>query len=253
MAFKRAILRSPGPDFALGLTTIDLGKPDYKHLLTQHQAYRETLESLGLQCTVLDSLDGAPDAYFVEDAAVITEEMAIITRPGAESRRVEIPSIEAALQPFRPLAHIEAPGTLDGGDVMFVDDHCFIGLSGRTNEAGANQLAALLGKQGIKSTLVKVPERLHLKTSVNYLEQGRMLMTPEFADEPAFAQFERIVVEPTEAGAANTLWVNGSLLMPWGFPGLQARLERFGYPVIPLDMTEVAKMDGGLSCLSLRF
>lgn len=253
MKFKRAILRTPGPDFAQGLTTIDLGKPDYQHLLTQHRAYREALESLGLECTVLDPLDGAPDAYFVEDAAVVTEQLAIITRPGAGSRRVETPSIEAILKPVRPLAHIEAPGTLDGGDVLFAEDHCFVGLSGRTNEAGAAQLGDLLAKQGMKPTLVKVPERLHLKTGVNYLEQGRMLMTPEFADHPAFANFERIVVEPNEAGAANTLWVNGTLLTPWGFPGLQARLERLGYPVIPLDMTEVAKMDGGLSCLSLRF
>lgn len=253
MRFERAILRRPGPDFGDGLTTADLGAPDYGRMLEQHAAYRDALERLGLHCTMLDPLPGSPDAHFVEDTAVLTPNLAILTRPGAESRRSETASIEDALTGLKPIVRIEAPGTVDGGDILFADGHCYIGLSSRTNEAGAAQLAAHLEQAGIASTPVHVPSGLHLKSGVNYLEHGRLLLAREFADDPAFAGFERIVLEPGDSYAANTLWINGTLLTPGGFPAVRARLERLGCPVIPLDMSESAKMDGGLSCLSLRF
>lgn len=253
MRFERAILRRPGPDFGDGLTTAGLGAPDYALMLEQHAAYREALESLGLRCTVLDPLPGCPDAHFVEDTAVLAPDVAIVTRPGAESRRGETASIEHALAGMKPIARIDPPGTVDGGDILLAGDRCYIGLSRRTNEAGATQLAAHLEQAGIDSAIVRVPSGLHLKSGANYLGSGRMLVTQEFAAEPAFARFERIVLEPADGYAANTLWINGTLLTPAGFPRVRSRLERLGYPVIVLDASESARMDGGLSCLSLRF
>jgi len=253
MRFTQAILRTPGPDCARGLTTAALGAPDYDRLLDQHRAYRDTLERLGLACTVLNPLAGCPDAYFVEDTAIVSDHLAIITRPGADSRRGETATIEQALAGIRPLALIEPPGTVDGGDVLFADGHCFIGVSARTNENGASQLSRHLQHSGTESTRVRVPSGLHLKSSVNYLENGRLLLIDAFSEEPAFSRFEHIVVEADEAYAANTLWINGTLLIPTGYPRLKSRLEALGDPVIALDTSEAAKMDGGLSCLSLRF
>ncbi len=253
MQFQRAILRRPGPDLAQGLTTARLGAPDYARALEQHSAYRDVLEGLGLECTVLDALPGSPDAWFVEDAAIVTDDLAVITRPGADSRRGETRGIEQALSALKPVARITAPGTLDGGDVLFAGGHCYVGLSARTNEAGAEQLAGLLQEVGIATAPVRVPAGLHLKSSVNYLGRGRMLMSHEFATEPEFASFEHILVDAEEGYAANTLWINGTLLVPEGYPRVTASLEALRYPVITLDMSEAAKMDGGLSCMSLRF
>lgn len=253
MEFEKAILRRPGADAAQGLTTASLGAPDFERLVGQHSAYRETLENQGLECVVLDPLPGSPDAWFVEDTAVVTEELAVITRPGAPSRRGETASIATVLAGMKPVARIEAPGTLDGGDVLIAGRHCYVGLSERTNEAGAGQLAAHLRRVGIETSPVRVPSGLHLKSGVNYLGSRRMLMTREFAAEPAFAGFERLVLEAEENYAANTLWINGTLLVPAGYPRITARLEGLGYPVVTLEMSEAARMDGGLSCLSLRF
>lgn len=251
--FEQAIVRKPGPDFAQGLTTAKLGAPNYARLLEQHAAYQKALEGLGVHCTTLEPLPGAPDAYFVEDAAIVTPELAVITRPGAPNRRGETATIEKALADLKPIAHIAAPGTVDGGDIMFADNRCYIGLSERTNKAGADQLAGHLQQAGTDSTQINVPSGLHFKSSVNYIENGRMLLTRDFADEPAFSGFEHILLDRKESYAANTLWINGTLLMPAGYPEIQTRLRNLDYPIITLDMSEPAKMDGGLSCLSLRF
>jgi len=253
MPFEKAILRRPGADAAKGLTTANLGAPDFQRLVEQHSAYRQTLEDLELECLVLDALPGSPDAWFVEDTAVLTKDLAVITRPGAPSRRGETTSIAQVLAGMKPVARIEAPGTLDGGDVLLAGGHCYVGLSDRTNEAGAGQLAAHFRRVGIATNPVRVPSGLHLKSGVNYLRNGQMLMTREFATEPAFAGFDRLILATEENYAANTLWINGTLLVPAGYPRITARLESLGYPVITLDMSETAKMDGGLSCLSLRF
>ncbi|MGH8274158.1 MAG: dimethylarginine dimethylaminohydrolase family protein [Gammaproteobacteria bacterium] len=253
MRFTQAILRTPGPDCAKGLTTADLGTPDYGRLLEQHAAYREALEGLGVRCTVLEPLAGSSDAYFVEDAAIVTPELAVITRPGAPSRQGETATIEKALAGLKPITHITAPGTVDGGDIMFADNHSYIGLSERTNKAGADQLTDHLQQAGIDSTQINVPSGLHLKSSVNYIERDRLLLTRDFADQPAFSGFEQILLDREENYAANTLWINGTLLMPTGYPEIQGKLRSLDYPIITLDMSEAAKMDGGLSCLSLRF
>ncbi len=251
--FTHAITRLPGENFAEGLTTANLGKPDYPLILKQHIAYRQTLLRLGLDVLVLPAEKTFPDAYFVEDPALITPKVAVITRPGAPSRRGEETSLVPFLSYYRPLVHIQDPGTVDGGDVLMVGDHYFIGLSERTNCEGATQLMCFLEDAGFTTQLVSVPSGLHLKSSVNFLGKNTLLVTEALANEPCFSRYEKIVLELEEEYAANTLWVNGTLLMAKGFPKTRARLSGLGMPIIELDVSEVRKMDGGLTCMSLRF
>lgn len=251
--FWHAITRLPGENFANGLTTSDLGPPDYALILRQHYQYVEALRSLGLQVTVLPPLLAFPDSYFVEDPAVVTDKVAIITRPGAISRRGEETSLAVILQQYRPLERLHAPGTLDGGDVLMAGKHFFIGISERTNSAGAEQLGRVLKYYGYTWETVPVGAGLHLKSSVNWLGGKRLILTQSMADYPGFADYKKLVVDPEEAYAANTLWVNDCLLVPRGFPRTLEVLEQLGMPLIDLDVSEVRKMDGGLTCMSLRF
>lgn len=250
--FVHAVTRRPGPDYAQGLTTSALPAPDLTLALIQHQAYVDCLRALGLTVDVLPPANGFPDACFVEDTAVVTREVAVISRPGAPSRRDEIVSMEPVLAKLRPLDRIEAPGTLDGGDILQVDRRFFIGISDRTNESGAKQLVAILERRGYVCALISVAAGLHLKSSLNYVGANTMLVTADFADHPAIADFDRIVCPEGEEYAANTLLVNGTLIMPTGYPQTKALLERLGQPMIELDTSEYRKMDGGLTCLSLR-
>jgi dimethylargininase len=249
----RAILRRPGPDFAAGLTTAGLGKPDRSLMLAQHAAYADALRALGLEIEVLDPLPGFPDAYFVEDVAVVVPELAVVARPGAPSRRGEADAIVPVLAGHRKLARLEQPGTLDGGDVLIAGRILFIGLSARTNEAGAGQLARLVEPQGYRSRTIAVATGLHLKSSVSWLGGETLLVSERFADRPELRAFRHIVVDGTEEAACNTLLVNGTLLTPAGFPRTRRQLHETGLPVIELDLTEPRKMDGGLTCMSLRF
>lgn len=251
--FTHAITRLPGSNFAQGITTADLGAPDYTRLLQQHTAYIDLLRSLNLAVTVLDSLPAYPDAYFVEDVAVVTPEIAVITNPGAAARQGEEASIVAPLAQFRPIARIQAPGTVDGGDILMVDKQFFIGISERTNQAGAEQLGNILAEYGYACTAVAVADGLHLKSSVNYVGKNTMLITAEFADHPAFAGYAKIILDTDEIYAANTLLVNEHLIMPQGFPKTRTKLAALGFPISDTDVSEVQKMDGGLTCMSLRF
>lgn len=251
--FSRAIARKPAENYAQGLTTVQATTYSYDALLKQHQTYVETLRSLGLEVSVLDPLPGFPDAYFVEDTAIVAPEVAIITKPGAISRQGEEASIADALAVYRPLAYIQSPGMLDGGDVLMVDRHFFIGMSQRTNLDGATQLGQILEQYGYTWTTVPVPSGLHLKSSVNYVGQQTLLLTEELAERPEFKNFSTIIVSKLEEYACNTLYVNDSLIMPAGFPATRQQLETLNSPIIELDMSEVCKMDGGLTCLSLRF
>jgi dimethylargininase len=248
----RGILRRPGPDFAAGLTTAGLGKPDPSRMLAQHTVYADALRGLGLEVEVLDPLPGFPDAYFVEDVAVVVPELAVVTRPGAPSRLGEADAIVPVLSRFRTLARLEHPATLDGGDVLIAGRTVFIGLSSRTNEEAARQLARLLEPHGYRCQTVPVTAGLHLKSSVNWLGGETLLVNDRFAERPEFRGFHRIVVAAGEEPACNTLFVNGTLLMPAGFPRTRRLLDEMGLPVIELDLTEPRKMDGGLTCMSLR-
>ncbi len=252
--FKYALVKTPAHSMVAGITHAGMGLPDHELALQQHHNYIKALEQCGVQVTVLPAEDDYPDACFVEDTAIVNTKGAIITNPGAVSRRGETQAITTALETLFPnLAKIETPGTLDGGDVMMVGDHYFIGLSDRTNQAGAEQLITWLEQQQMTGSVVSLQEVLHLKTGVSYLENNCLLVSGEFVDKPEFNAFKRMEVNPEEAYAANCIWVNDRIIMPAGFPATQNMLESTGFDVLPVEVTEFQKLDGGVSCLSLRF
>lgn len=253
MTFTHAITREPGENFASGLTTAKLGAADYELIMEQHLAYVSILRSLGLSVDILPPLPDFPDAYFVEDVAIIVPEIAIVTRPGAEARRGEEAFIEKPLARYRSVDHIQAPGTVDGGDIMQVGNHFFIGLSTRTNVEGARQLGQILQRYGYRSTLVPIAGGLHLKSDVSYVGGNTLLIAEFLADHVAFAQFYKIIVGREETYAANSLLVQDYILTPKGFPRTKKRLLEAGFNILEVETSEFRKMDGGLSCLSLRF
>jgi dimethylargininase len=255
--FKHAIVRKPAENFAGGLTTATLGRPDYPEALAQHEAYCQALVRCGLALTELDPDPRFPDSTFVEDTAVLIAGGAILTRPGAPSREGEVRSVEATLAEFFPSPQaIVSPGTLDGGDICEAEGTIFIGISERTNPEGAEQLAGLLALQGLRPVLVDIRgigSLLHLKSGLAYLGEGRLAAISALSGREAFRDHEVVVVPPGEEYAANCVRVNDHLLVASGFTGTAAILARLGYSILPLDMSEFQKMDGGLSCLSLRF
>jgi dimethylargininase len=255
--FSRAILKTPGTNFADGITESADGTPDLPMTLVQHAAYASALQQLGLMIEVLDADERFPDGTFVEDAAIVTPRGAIITRPGASSRMGETAAIERALAKHYPtLGHIEAPGTVDGGDICETDSAVLIGISARTNPEGARQLAGLLGDLGFPSIILDVrgcPGLLHFKTGVSALGDGRLVMAAGLPTFPELAAFESVILEPEDSYAANCIRVNDRILVPAGYPRFEDRLAKLGYAPLPLAMSEFKKMDGGLSCLSLRF
>ena len=255
--FKHAIVRVPGPDFAQGLTTVDLGAPDYQETLRQHDRYCEALRACGLTVTTLDTDPYHPDSTFVEDTAVITAHGAVLTRPGAVSREGEVEAIRAAiLWHFPSPLTIDAPGTLDGGDICEAEKHFFLGLSHRTNEEGARQLAAHLDGMGHTSSTIDVrgmTSILHLKSGISYIGDNTLVVMEEMAKNPKFRGYDLIRVGVDESYGANCVRVNDRILVAAGFPKLTAELLARGFDPLVLDMSEFRKMDGGLSCLSLRF
>ncbi len=257
MHFTQALLRLPGDNFAQGLTQSGEGAPDPALALAQHQRYRQALEAAGLALTVLPADPHHPDGCFVEDTALLTARGAILTRPGAPSRRGEVDAIESALRQAWPeLARIEAPGTVDAGDVCEADGHFLIGQSARTNEAGAVQLAGLLGDLGYRADILDIRgirALLHLKSGIAYLGGGRLLTTTDFPRHPALAAYERIDVPASERYAANALCINDRVLVAAGYPATRAAIESLGFEAVALEMSEFRKLDGGLSCLSLRW
>jgi dimethylargininase len=255
--FKNAIVRTPGHNFAGGLTTVDLGAPQFNKVLEQHALYCEALQLCGLQITTLDPDLQFPDSTFVEDTAVLTSESAILTNPGAHSREGEVAAIAPALSRFfSSMPKIESPGTLDGGDICEAENHFFIGLSHRTNEEGARQLAAYLLNEGYTSSCIDVRAMtsiLHLKSGVSYIGENTLVVMEEMAAHVQFSRYNRIRVPVEETYAANCIRVNDRVLFPAEYPHTTGQLRSNGFHPLLLDMSEFQKMDGGLSCLSLRF
>ena len=204
--------------------------------------------------SILEADVAYPDSVFIEDTALLTSRCAVITRPGAESRRGEIAAVEAAVSAYyERLERIAPPDCLDAGDVMMVGDHYYIGLSKRTTERGAGQLIGILQKYGLKGSTVTLDSVLHLKTGVVYLANGYMVAAGEFISKAEFSSFRVIAVDDDEQYAANCVWINGKVLVASGYPKLKTKLQAAGYETLALDMSEFRKLDGGLSCLSLRF
>lgn len=255
--FTKAIVKEPCARFASGETSVDLGTPNLEAVLRQHQAYCDALESCGLELIRLPPDDNHPDSTFVEDTALLTPRGAVLTRPGADSRRGEVESIASVVHDhFENVYSIEAPGTLDAGDVCEAGEHFFIGVSRRTNEHGAKQLAARLDSFGYSSTLIDIrglSNILHLKSGVAYLSDRRLVIIDALRQMPAFSGYNLLCLNSSDGYAANCLSLNGKTLIASGFPTLKHDLEGLGHSIISLDMSEFQKMDGGLSCLSLRF
>jgi len=269
--FTNAIVRPPCVRFAEGLTTINLGAPNPTVALQQHAAYCEALEACGLTLTRLDADERYPDSTFVEDIAVMMRALphehgsalatsptrAILTRPGASSRVGEVETVAEMLSRLCLELHsIQEPGTLDGGDVCEAEDHFFIGISERTNETGAHQLTKLLASYGYTSSFVDirgVKNVLHLKSGLAYLGNNRLAVIDALADHKEFRRYDLVRVNAMEQYAANCLWVNDYVLVADGFPEFEGALQNRGYKTLSVEMTEFQKMDGGLSCLSLRF
>jgi len=252
--FHTALLRRPCPEMVNGITTASLGTPDFSRALKQHSDYVAILQQLGLDVRILKPEPAYPDSVFLEDVAVCTPAFALITRPGAPARMGETTGMREVLKEFYiDMEEIRPPGTLEGGDVMRTGSHYYVGLSHRTNKEGALQLIAALEKRGMTGSIVPIGELLHLKTGVSCIENNTLLVCESFRDPAAFRSFNRIIVPDREAYAANSLWVNGPVIVPAGFPETAARIREAGYPVIETDVSEFRKLDGGLSCLSLRF
>ena len=256
--FTKAITRKPCRALIDGITTAMFGEgtPDYDLAVKQHDNYVATLRSLGLEVLDLDADERYPDSCFVEDPAVVMPECAIITNPATDSRNGEKFEIIDAIRKFYSedqIFHIEAPGTMEGGDVMLVDKHFYVGQSDRTNAEGFQQFADIVSRFGYEATAVPVTEGLHLKDFVIYLEKGNMLVSQKMNEEPAFDSCSKFVVPPEELYAINSMNINGTVLVPEGFPQTLKAIQDLGYPTIVINNSEFSKIDGSLTCLSLRF
>ncbi|CAI1178445.1 dimethylarginine dimethylaminohydrolase family protein [Serratia grimesii] len=253
MHFTQAIARLPADSCASGQTTAQLGAPDIVTTGQQFLAYVDTLLRLGLKVTVLPAAPVFPDAHFVEDTAVVMPELAVITHPGAPSRQGEVDTIAPLFDGERPVVRMSARGHLDGGDVLLVDRQFFVGLTSRTDEVGIGEFAAAVEPHGYRVTAIEVSAGLHLKSIVNYVGRNTLLLTEAYQHHPAFSAFNSIVIPEAESYAGNTLWINDTLITPKGYPQTLAQIEKLGMPIVQLDTSEFKKMDGGLTCLSLRF
>ncbi|MGB2965089.1 MAG: arginine deiminase family protein [Anaerolineales bacterium] len=252
--YTRAIVKTPGKSIVEGLTTAVLGIPDYQKALNQHREYIEALQNCGLEVLVLEADEDYPDSTFVEDTALLTPQCAIITNPGAPSRKGETAAMIEVLQDFYTvLEKILPPGTVEGGDILKVGTHYYIGLSERTNLKGAQQVIEILNEYGLDGSMVQLDDVLHLKTGISYLEGNIMAACGEFLSKAEFKKYKILAIAQAESYAANCLWINGTVLVPQGFPQTQEAIEHAGYRTKAVDVSEFRKMDGGLSCLSLRF
>ena len=252
--FKKAIVRIPSKSIISGLSTANIGIPDYQLALIQHKKYIEALNECNIEVIVLPPLEAFPDSTFVEDVALLTDNCAIITNPGAESRKGEIANIEKELKKhYTTIEQISDPGTIEAGDIMMVGSHFYIGLSERTNDFGANQMISILNKYGKTGSLVSLEKVLHLKTGLAYLENNNLVACGEFLTKKDFQKYHILEIEESESYAANCIWVNNKVIIPMGYPKAKKIIKDAGYEIIEVDVSEFKKLDGGLSCLSLRF
>jgi dimethylargininase len=233
------------------LTHLERQPIDWTRATEQHHEYECALQSLGCEVRRLPDAPSQPDSVFIEDTAFVVDECAVIARPGAPSRRAETSVVADALRPYRRLAPIEAPATLDGGDVFRLGRRVYVGLSSRTNTEGIGQLAAILEPLEYSVESVVVRECLHLKTAVSALGDDRLLLNPRMVDGTALGGASWIEIDPTEPFAANVICVGKTVLCPANAPRTRRRLEAKGYEVIEVDASELAKAEAGLTCCSI--
>ena len=249
-----ALTREISPRLAdCELSFVDREPIDLALARRQHQAYQAKLAELGCEIRELPVTPELADSVFVEDTAVVADEVALITRPGAESRRPETDSMAAVLASYRPLQRILAPGTLDGGDVLRIGRHFFVGLSARSNLEAVEQMRAALQPFGYQVHGVKTRDCLHLKSAVTAVNDETVLINPNWVDTAPFAHYQQIRVDPTEPHAANVVRLDAGLIMPAGFPHTCERLIAAGCKVHEVSISELQKAEGAVTCCSVLF
>lgn len=252
--FKHAIVRNLARNFQDGITSCNLGKPDYKKAVIQHSDYIKALKKCGLRIIQLDADERFPDSTFVEDTTIVNKDVAIITNLGVSSRKGEELEIKKVLERFYDnIEYIKNPGTLEGGDILKVDNQYYIGLSKRTNKEGVKQLTEILEKYDYSCSIIQLVNFLHLKTGVAYIGDNNLIVSGELIDNHIFKKFNIIRVDIDEGYAANCIRVNKYVIIAKGFKKLKNSISNLGYKILEIDMSEFRKMDGGLSCLSIRF
>lgn len=253
--FDSALVRAPAQSVVHGLRAHDRGDPTYDGVKAEHDAYVAALRLAGVEVTVLPALEGFPDSTFIEDPALVFTEGAILLRPGAPTRRGEVAAVEPALRTrFDPLLELAGVGSADGGDVLVTARKVLVGLSERTNEAGARALLSCLAKLGRQGEIVATPrDVLHFKTDCSLLDDETVLCTTRIANAEVFGKFKRLIVPQGEEAAANALRVNDVVMVGSQYPRTIDMLDRAGFDVVPLSTRDVGKLDAGLSCMSLRW
>jgi dimethylargininase len=247
-----AITRQVSPSIMrCELTHLQRQPIDLELARVQHAAYEACLARLGCVVQRLPVEPDLPDSVFVEDIAIVLDEMAVITYPGAASRRAEIASVAQALKPYRELYYIEQPGTLDGGDVLRIDRKVYVGSSGRSNAAGVEQLRNLVEPFGYNVEGVPVSGCLHLKSAVTQVAQGTLLINPEWVSPDRFREMKMVSVDPREPQAGNAVWLAETAIMAAAYPATRERLESAGIAVVTVDVSELAKAEGAVTCCSL--
>jgi len=235
------------------LTHLDRQSIDLSRARAQHCEYERALERLGCRIEPLVDASDLPDAVFIEDAAIVVDELAVVTRPGASSRRPEIAAVASALDRYRVVRRIEAPGTVDGGDVLVIGKSVFVGRSSRTNDDGIHQLRNILSPFGYDVCAVQVDGCLHLKSAATSLSVDKLLVNPSWVSLDAFARFDFVEIDPVEPLAANIVRVGEGFVYPAAFPRTLERLERGGFRVVTVDVSELAKAEGAVTCCSIIF
>ena len=253
--YTHAIVRKPGASVVSGLRDGGGPDPDYAALLLEHAAYVNTLQGLGLEVAELAEADDFPDSVFVEDPALVFTEGAIVLNMAAKSRAGETRLISPVLESsFERVVHMQGPGHADGGDVLVLPDRVLIGLSGRTNREGAEELVRLLGQLGKKGEIAETPPGvLHFKTGCSLIDEETVFAVPQMAGSPAFTGLRVVPVPDGETKAANKLRIRDAALISKGFPKSREIIESLGVRTIPMQTEQIGRIDAGLSCMSLRW
>lgn len=252
--FNSAIVRQPGKSVVDGIRATPGPAPVFETVVAEHQAYIAALRAAGVQATVLDALEQFPDSIFVEDPALVFSQAAVLLRPGAPTRMGEVENLAPILTARFPEVLQLSEGYADGGDILVTPDRILIGLSARTDEVGAAGLQRLLASIGMKSTVVTVPRgTLHLKTGCSLVDEETILATPDLADSRLFEGYRTVIVPAEERDAANALRINDTVFIRAGSPRTSDLLQKHGLRVLPLPVSEIARIDAGLSCMSLRW
>ena len=254
--YEKAITRPPCARFAEGLTHGLLGKPDLALAKSQHESYVKALRRCGAEVIVLPPDDDYPDSCFTEDEAIVTDRMAVIPSFSRPSRQGEERRMRPIIEAFYSgrIEKIDPPGTLEGGDICRAENHFFIGISSRTNEAGAHQFEAIAKRYGFTCSFcdIRKIQILHLTTGMCYIGSNTVVCCPAFAELPAYKNYRVIVTDEEEAYAANCVRIHDKVIVPEGYPKLEKKLRKAGFDLITTPMSEIEKQDGGLSCLSIR-